>query len=549
MNKKITSDTMSLINGSNEFRYEMCRWGKVILEHDLNPFSKHSRSKDFLDKKQIESYKEKLQRIGPIYPLVVFDHPKGFPYIGPLELYYAYEDMLKTVPDELCVYVVILPRNMSREKIIEVSVLLNPDENIPHPLYRLKRLKSLLQLGLSDKQIRDYLKTGKSNAAFATKVRRDLKLCKNDVLYELVTGISPDDNPLQLPRPEKAKIGCTAASKILEKLGDDRKLWKEYQIELNKWISKKRGYELASDENIPYYDRQWYKNERDKPLRIALSLLDEKYTGIDSSIHISRYKPWDISITDTNVRILRVPSVEIDLKKKSDDNLKLLLDVAYKMDLVSHTLKSYITSIAPVDHGDSVRGKASLDDKTIELRSNLSEFDGYNYATHILRTKMLSYSDRHRLIRSLGLNYRSFGFDNSSDTKMLEEIYTSFREWDRENSFKYEQDLQQFSDLKSVLSRKQIYKIIKDNILKLRDLDNRAVAFDEFFCLVFVKSFKMWQEEFDKTKKEANSIILDKVVKKYHQGMRRKKRTKTKKIKKKQTKKVLVKHQTTQTKK
>lgn len=520
------SDTVSLRKDDVGFRYEMCRWELVILEHDLNPFSKHSRSEEFLSSKEIEKYKDRILRVGPIYPLVVFDHPKGFVYIGPLELYYAYDEALKTLSGEgePEVYVAVLPQLTPLEKIIEASILLNPDENIPNTLYRLKRMKALIDMGLTDVQVQKFLQTGKSNSAFATMVRRDLKLCRNEIVYECVTGITPDDEPLQLPRPEKAKLSYTLViKKLLEKLGDSEDLWKKFLDKLNEWIKSKRGYELPSDENLPYFDRQWYKRENNRPLKIALELLDEKYQGPDSSVHISRYKPWDISVTDDNVRKFKASAVELDLKDKSDDNIKLIVDVGYKMELSSRTFQSYLMSIAPVDHGDKVRGKASMDDKTIELRSNLSEFDGYNYALFILMKNAVYYADRQRLIKSLGLAYQSFGFKNSSDKQKVKDIRAAFLKWDRENSYKYEEQLLQFNDLKAVLGRRFIYKILKETIFELDSSSDQVVTFEEFFLPVFSRSFKLWQVEYDKSKKEANSILLDKDVKKFYRKMKKKK--------------------------
>jgi hypothetical protein len=133
---------------------------------------------------------------------------------------------------------------------------------------------------------------------------------------------------------------------------------------------------------------------------------------------------------------------------------------------------------------------------------------------------MLIYADRQRLIKSLGLTYKSFGFINSSDKKTLNEICLAFNEWDRDNSYKYEQSLQQFTDVRSVLSRSIIYEILKENILKLRTLENESITFENFFKLVFVKSFKIWQVEYDKNKKEASMMILDREVKKYHRRMK-----------------------------
>lgn len=516
----MSSDTVSFRYNGKGFRYEMCKLSNVILEHDLSPFSKLTRSKEFVGDKAVDEYVEVIERVGPIHPLVVFDHPQGFAYVGPLEQYYAYEKIAEKFLGELYIYVAVLPQSTPAEKIIEASVLLNPDKNIPNHLYRLWRLKALINLGLTDAQIQKFLKTGKANAAAATKVRRDLKICRNLILYECMTGISPGDGPLQLPLPEKAKLNYKLAILILEKLGDDKGLWEKFLLEMNQWIDK-RGYELPTDENIPYHDREWYKKERDKPLKIALSLLDEEYAGRESGMYVSRFKPWDISVIDDMARILRVSSVELDLKNKSDDNIRLLLDMVYKMGRVSPTLHSYLMTISPVEHGGKIRGQASFDDKTIELRSNLPEFYSFDYARFLLRTKMIYYSDRKQTLHSLGLSFSSFGFKNSGDKQDLRSVRSAFCKWDKENSYKYKKKGQYFVDVEATLGRDVIYKRLRENVLQLNKLDNEVTSFEDFFLLIFVRSFREWQDEVDKSKKGTELIILNEKNKNFNKKVRK----------------------------
>ena len=524
------SDTMSLEGESKGFRYEMVEWESIIFEHDLNPFSKHAPSKSFLNNPLIDKYEGILERVGPIHPLVVFDHSEGYTYLGPLELYYAYERIVKKVKSKLYVHIAILPRETSKERIIEASVLLNPDENIPDQLYRLKRLKHLVDLGRSNAEVKKILNVGKSNGAFATQVGRDLSITRNPIALELTAGITPDDNPLQLPNPLKAKISYSTALELDEKLGKDLDLWKRYKELLTLWIEKTKGCELPTDVSTPIYKRKWYKNERDKPLKIALELLDEQYKGVkNTNINISDFKPWEIAVTDSNVRILKIPSASIDLKNKNFNNMKLIFDIAYKMELVSQSLNSYLGLITPVEHGGNVRGHASTDDKTIELRSNLSEFDGYNYASFIFSKKAIKYSDRYRLLKSLNLSFKTFGFKNSKDIKSIKSIRASFNKWDRENAYKIESSLELFKDLGSTLSRQVIYKKLKECILELDATDDREIDFETFFMLVFTRSFKMWQDEYEMSKREAKTIQVGAKIKKFRQKMR-KKRTIKKKI-------------------
>ena len=532
------SDIVSLKLDDSGFRYEMVKWGTIIYEHDLNPFSRHTPSGDFLNKSLMDTYEGILTRIGPIHPLVVFDHEAGYTYLGPLELYYAYERVVKKLKTELYVYIAVLPIGTSPEKIIEVSTLLNPDENIPDQLYRLMRLKHLQDKGLTNAQIKKFLRVGKSNGAFATQVGRDAAICRIPIAYELTTGITHNDNPLQLPKPLDARISYTTALQLEEKFGDDESLWIKYKNELDLWIQQKKGYEQTTDISIPIYKRDWYKKERDKPLKLAYEILDQQYKGVKkTNISISDFKPWDISVTDSNVRILTIPSARIDLKKKSFENIKLLYDIVYKMELVSRSLRSYLGLIMPIEQGGEIKGHASMDDKTIELRSNLTEFDGFNYAQFILGTNGIKYSDCYRLLKSLNLTFKTFGFKNSNDTMSVKKIRSSFFKWDRENAYKMESKLKLFDDLGSVLSRQVIYKKLKECIMDLDINDEREVSFEDFYLLIFTRSFRAWQYEYDKGKRDAKLIQTGEKVKKYYQKMKRK-NAKKKKVTKKTTKKI-----------
>lgn len=541
-----SSDTMSLLNnGKDGIRSILVNFDEIIFEHDLNPFSKMERSKEFLSKDLITRKLDILKRIGPIETFVVFEYHQSYIYLGPLELYYAYSDYQKKVGHIGLVQVAVLPAGFSRSKVIEAYALLNPDENIPNILFRLKRLKNLSDLGMSNSDIKRFLHVGKSNGAQATKTGRDLKICRNPIVYELVTGIRPDDPPFLPPQVTKSLLPYSIAIQVIDKLGDDIKKYDEYKTSLLSWVNKTKSYELPSDESLPAYERDWYKREKDKPLKLALEIISEKYKGTSTGkLNISNYKPWDISVTDDNLRILRIGSVQLDLKKKSEDNVRLIIDVAYKMDLVSNSLKSYLGHMVPVEHGGSVRGKASVDDKTIELRSNLSEFDGYNYVSFIFKHKAIRYSDYHRFLTSLGVSYSSFGFKNSSGKLKLCEVRRSFLKWDRENSYKFESDYSLFSDLGLVLSRSKIYKIVKVKIKEISPKDEREVEFKDFYLALFVRAFRAWQIIYDaeeRTLKQSmvegeKSKWLRKKITKKPKGVRKRIRPESKE--KKQRKKV-----------
>ena len=483
----------------------ICISRKLIIAHtNDNPllvFKKSSKIMNMLKLARLELLQRKIDQF---VPLIVKKVQHEYRYVGDLETFEAVGKYLEEIGrDE--VWCVLIAENFPDSEISKLWAELNLVNPVPDPLYRLFLYRHHVKKnGFSKRELKRFLGVSQSNGKDAKQIDRDFGLFSSDVLYELVTGILPEneeeinsdidgEKKLASPSPMKSKMTYSQGLMVAEILGSKVEVHKEFAAKLDAWIDGAKEMQLKSDEVKPIHEREWYV--KSKPEEIARGIAGQK---ILPQKFKSQELIWPARLIDENNRLLRIPEMTIDLKKKDETNIKLLFEFYIKAGSLAQTVGSYLKTICPVEHGGLVRGKASLDDSSLEQRSNMSEFYNRKYIKEVFRMCMLHYCDPKGFLNSLGLSIKSFGFESYVKPMRLKNIRQSFSEWKTLNHDKF--------IAPQTLPNVRIDVMTSQNVLKhlSKAIDTYApensdieLDFESFFHLLFPLVFKELQKEWN----------------------------------------------------
>jgi hypothetical protein len=432
-------DTMSLAPeivpayGRSEY---ICINRKLIIAHtNDNPllvFKKSPRIMNMLKLARLEFLQRKIDQF---VPLIVKKVGPEYRYLGDLETFRAVEKYLEDIGrnDVWCVVVGETFPDSEVSKLWAELNLLNP---VPDPLYRIFLYRHHIKKnGFSRKDIKKFLGIGQSNGKEAKKVDRDFLISSSDVLYELVSGVGSEDEDginsdvseekkLASPNPMKSKMTYSQGLVVVDLLGRKTEVHQEFKEKLECWIKEAQVMELESDTVKPMPEREWYV--RSKPTEIAMAIAGKKILPQKLK---AQELVWSARLIDENNRLLRIPEMTLDLKRKDEVNVRLLFEFYIKANSLVQTVGSYLKTIRPVEHGGSIRGRAAEDDSSLELRSNMSEFYNQRYLKEVFRLCMLKYCNPNGFLSSLGLGIGSFGFESQTKPVSLKYIRQSFSDW------------------------------------------------------------------------------------------------------------------------
>jgi len=492
-----------------KIEYEEVESTKILFENSINPFSKLKKSSEFFSSSVMKNKLEVIKKIGQLEPFVVYEDETGqLLYIGPLELKYALDDYCaskKVAIDTLQLWVVKVKGQLSDDLIAEYYMLLNPDSNIPDHLFRLLRMRHLLNRKIAKSSIREIYKVSSPSSAEAKRYERDIKICESDIMFELVVGIKAELAENTLPVKKKALLSYTHAIKIINILPLCPKNYSKFKIDLELWVLEAQRYEIEADRAKPFYERTWYSRNKVEDIAYAISSVGP----LVKIYHDVKEKIWGVRCQDSNKRLLVVPELKIDIRKKTEKDIQLFFDASYKARKLSYTLDSHIKTIAPIKHGHAIRGRATEDDSTFEIRSNLPEFYNLEYFSHVFHSRMLLYCNSHGLLQSIGLESKDFGFLASEENISLtfSKIKKTFlRKYKILLNRGYAIEVVSWVEVE-IFSREFILQELEAIIQNFSSEDDSIdLNFKKFFLFTFTKLFENIDKEIEIRKNEAKKV-------------------------------------------
>lgn len=501
-------DTMSLgpelvpTYGRSEY---VCINRKLIIAHtNDNPllvFKKSPRIMNMLKLARLEFLQRKIDQF---VPLMVKKVGPEYRYLGDLETFRAVEKYLEEIGrDE--VWCVVIGENFPDSEVSKLWAELNLLNPVPDPLYRIFLYRHHIKKnGFTRRDIKKFLGINQSNGKEAKKVDRDFLISSSDVLYELVSGISSEDEDcinsdigeerkLASPDPMKSKMTYSQGLVVVDLLGRKAEVHQEFKEKLECWIEEAQVMELKSDTVKPMPEREWYV--RSKPTEIAMGIAGKKILPQKLK---AQDLVWSARLIDENNRLLRIPEMTLDLKRKDDVNIRLLFEFYIKANSLVQTVGSYLKTIRPVEHGGAIRGKAAEDDSSLELRSNMSEFYNQRYLREVFKLFMLRYCNPNGFLSSLGLGIGSFGFESQTKPISLKHIRQSFSDWKILNHCRFVLPQSLPNVPVDVLSVQNVLKHLSLVIDKHVPVDfEDEFDFETFFHLVFPLVFKEIHKEWN----------------------------------------------------
>ncbi len=469
---------------------------KIIVNEKVNPLLIFKKSPRIMNMEKFNKLTSLQNKIDQVVPILVKEINGEFHYLGDIETLRSVEDFLKSIGRDEVWCAVIAP-NYPDHAIPKLWAELNLANSAPDPLYRLFLYRHHIKKNnVSKKDLKKFMGVNQSNGKEAKQIDRDYSICSSDIIYELVTGIPVEnefigENYWTPPSAMKAKISYTQAISIVEILGRKSEIHLQFKEKLEQWIQESQQMELVSDTVKPLSEREWY--HKSKPTEIAQGVSGQLILPSKLSL---KEQLWSARLIDENNRLLRIPELTVDLKKKDEKNIALLFEFYIKAASLSRTIKAYLNTIKPPEHGDPVRGRAADDDSSLELRSNMSEFYNQAYLKEVFHFFMLRYSNPIGFLNALGLSLYDFGFESHTKPIMLKTIRKSFSDWKILNAKRF-LPVEGLPYIQvDVLSSQNILN--KLSVLVEKHVPNEStdlIGFDKFFHQIFSLTFKEIQKE------------------------------------------------------
>jgi hypothetical protein len=111
---------------------------------------------------------------------------------------------------------------------------------------------------------------------------------------------------------------------------------------------------------------------------------------------------------DLDTGELKIPQFGAHLNRKGEANIRRLLEIKDKSELLFHSLSAYLATIGPVENGQRIR--RDPESSPIDISSNAPRFNDYSYYERVRHLRYIYYVNRPRLLRALGLRSQDLGF-------------------------------------------------------------------------------------------------------------------------------------------
>ena len=394
----------------------------------------------------------------------------------------------------------------SEKALHEISLRLSQMEGLEEPyLGRLLTLDKLFRAGISYEDIKRMYGVENSSSPEARKLQRDLRLVKSKDLLNLVLGIDSseekdffsNDFMSSIRRPglmRKSKISYSVAQDVLKILGDDEAAIKNFIAKYEKDLCRLEALHTTPEEKTkPIYQSRNYSKTRVLTLAQAVvgGQVYTEDTGREDFI-------WRLNF-DEITRKYTVPEISFHIDRDDPLEIKKIFEIVYGTILLSETLLAHISRIRPAVHGGSL--------KTRNLESNLPKLDDIRYFDLTRDHKMLRFSNRQRLLKSIGLHSGLFGFDGyqSDAHSSYATAYDKYEKWFKE---KFLEDVfLYYQDKPDRHPKYKVYISIRIHLAE-RAADHQPIAFDDFIGELFKKIFTELDLD-DKSKKDRVKAVVD----------------------------------------
>ena len=405
------------------------------------------------------------------------------------EAYQAIQERFHENPSALVPAVIYRFANAVSRKAL--STQLAALERSPQPyLARLYELVQYQEMNLSVQDIRRIYGIHRSASAEGKQLRRDLALVRHKRLLGHLLGIDfrsfPPGSQLLLPNLGRATLSYGLTLAQLKILGPDPSAIDQFLDHFEGYISElRRSHASPEDETKPVY--QWASFNKSRVEGIAHAVAAAR--GIPATNREEENDVrWELKF-DERSGTYSVPQIHFNVHGLDAANVKKMVEIAYKSQMLSETLNGHLRRIRPVQHGASLKVGESSVEARIPIPSNIPKFEDGKYVEAIRRDKTLKYSNRSMLLKCLHLWPGIFRFDSSAPDAVSTrlEAFSGYEKWYRtsflEDVFRYHQN----SEKNHPFYR--TYVAIRVFLAKYSD-DPTSIFFSEFieelFSYVFV---------------------------------------------------------------
>jgi hypothetical protein len=454
------------------------------------------------DKGIQESYIKLMREMGYREPLKVAHLDDKYILLTDYEAYAAYQDIYCREPD-IEIECIIVPCTSDLE-IKKLSVFLSHFQAARDShLTRLLNLDLLVRCSLSTMEIRELMNA--TAAADKRQLQRDLRLIRSPQMLGRVLGINNYERERTEPllgailqvKIFKADMTAKQAELYLTKMRDDPEIIKVFLTAYDEEKDHLRKFSMtAEEETKPFYN--WRSFNFPQMLKLAESIAisggyPENYSDDKAD------QTWAVCSYD-ELGDYHVPEIQFNLYDRSPKNIKKMISVAYRAELLANSLKGHIKRIRPIKHG------APIKVEKIEAPSNTPNFEHRDYLDVIREYKAILYCERDLIFKILKLRPSNFGFDSYrfDCVGSYVEAFSEYQKW-WDKTFLIEVVRKYFRNPERH-PHFPVYRLINDFLILHQNTDG-PIIFADFFNSLFAHVMK----ELDNAHKlqEMNSKTLN----------------------------------------
>lgn len=296
----------------------------------------------------------------------------------------------------------------------------------------------LRDLKLSVPDIYRFYGIRKRKSTKGKMLERDFKLIQHEPVYRRVLGFMVSESLTSeilllknKPSPANATLTYAMALDVLKILRHDPQLVDKFEIDYEDYLQDLRANHIYPGEEVkPIHKWQNYNKSRVKDIAIAVSrngelLLNQKDLLLGNSAYEDRSFR---AVVNKSTYDLPLPNFRINLASKHPENLRKIVDLKYKIEIMSKTLDAYLWRLKPVLHGATTPIHDSTLTPFLETQSNLPKFEDKRYLKYIREHNLLYYCNRELLLKSIGLRpdyfcFKSYDYRGISTWKKSVEAY------------------------------------------------------------------------------------------------------------------------------
>ncbi len=439
----------------------------------------------------------------------IFDEKLNPCLLSNFECYEALQDLYYQNPSELVQVIVITFSDQINRKAVSTQLAALERGEQPY-LIRLYELRQYIQLELDAQMIRRIYGIYRSASAEGKQLRRDMAIAKHDRFLSHILGnqadtIDQNTQSSQFLKPNlgNATLPYTFALRLLKILGSDNNAISEFLNHLETYLAELRKSHMSPEEETkPIH--QWSAYNRTRIESFARAVAGSRSIPNYDAEQLADYN-WDLRFDERSGAYL-IPQTEFNVHDRSDQNMKRIVEIAYKANQLSKSLKAHIKRIRPVRHGSKLKIGDSSVEARIPISSNIPKLEDTEYLIAIREDKVLRFCNRSHFLRSTHLWPGIFGFESSEPNSVstYESAHKGFENW-YNNSFladvfRYHQNNAPGHPFYSTYIAIQLY-------LSRRANDPTSITFSDFFNEVFSYVLTSHDKDYEAKKMRADEIV------------------------------------------